>query len=128
MLIGLKGKSKIYINGAVLSVDRRVNIELLNDATFLLENHVLQLSEANTPLRQLYFCLQTALMEPAAQPRVCEMVAQMLPRIQSALSGYNVPMLLREVAHLVASEKYFEALKTVRSMYAIEADVLLIGK
>ena len=40
--ISLKPNEKIYINGAVLRVDRKVSIELLNDVQFLLENHVLQ--------------------------------------------------------------------------------------
>ena len=40
--ISLKPNEKIYINGAVLKVDRKVSIELLNDVQFLLENHVLQ--------------------------------------------------------------------------------------
>ena len=51
--ISLKAGEKIFINGAVLRVDRKVALEFLNDVTFLLENHVLQPEEAKTPLRQL---------------------------------------------------------------------------
>jgi flagellar protein FlbT len=69
--ISLKPNEKIYLNGAVISVDRKVTIELLNDVQFLLQNHVLQPGEASTPLRQLYFMLQVMLMDPngAAEAR-----------------------------------------------------------
>ena len=40
--ISLKPNEKIYINGAVIRVDRKVTIELLNDVQFLLESHVMQ--------------------------------------------------------------------------------------
>ncbi len=35
----------------------------MNDATFLLESHVMQAEDATTPLRQLYFAAQTMLIE-----------------------------------------------------------------
>ena len=56
--LGLRSGEKIYVNGAVLRVDRKVRLELLNDATFLLEAHVMKLEDATTPLRRLYFLVQ----------------------------------------------------------------------
>ena len=64
MHISLRAGEKIYINGAVLRSDRKVSIELLNDATFLLEAHVMKVEDASTPLRQLYFIIQIMLMNP----------------------------------------------------------------
>jgi flagellar protein FlbT len=57
MHISLRAGEKIYINGAVLRADRKVSIEILNDATFLLEAHVMKVEDASTPLRQLYFII-----------------------------------------------------------------------
>ena len=59
--ISLKSGERIFINGAVLRVDRKVALEFLNDVTFLLENHVLQPEDATTPLKQLYFIAQMIL-------------------------------------------------------------------
>ncbi len=64
MQITLRPDEKIYINGAVLRVDRKVSIELLNDAAFLLEAHVMSVGAATTPLRQLYFIVQMMLIDP----------------------------------------------------------------
>jgi flagellar biosynthesis activator protein FlaF len=52
---------RLYLNGAVIRLDRKATIELLNDAAFLLETPVIQASEATTPLRQLYFVVQMML-------------------------------------------------------------------
>ena len=65
MRLSLRAGERVYVNGAVLRVDRKVSLELLNDATFLLETHVLQAEAATTPLRQLYFAAQTMLITPA---------------------------------------------------------------
>ena len=68
---------RLYINGAVLRVDRKVShSNLLNDATFLLEAHVMNVSDVTTPLRQLYFITQIMLMNPADTPAAAEMFAQ----------------------------------------------------
>ena len=67
--ISLKPNEKIYINGAVIRVDRKVTVELMNDVQFLLESHVIQADDASTPLKQLYFILQVMLMNPAGRGR-----------------------------------------------------------
>ena len=65
MHISLKAGEKLFLNGAVFQVDRKVTLELLNDATFLLESHVMQPEDTTTPLRQLYFVAQSLLVDPA---------------------------------------------------------------
>ena len=77
--ISLKPNEKIYINGAVIRVDRKVTIELMNDVQFLLESHVMQADDASTPLRQLYFILQVMLMNPAGAPEARDMFRRSLP-------------------------------------------------
>ncbi len=73
MHITLRANEKIFINGAVLKVDRKTSIELMNDAVFLLEAHVMLERDATTPLRQLYYIVQLMLMEPGerAENRPC---------------------------------------------------------
>ena len=66
MRISLRAGERVYINGAVLRASRKTTFELLNDATFLLEGHVIQPENATTPLKQLYFALQTLLIEPSS--------------------------------------------------------------
>ena len=60
----MRAGERIYVNGAVLRVDRKVSLELVNDVMFLLEGQVMQASDATTALRQLYFIVQLMLMNP----------------------------------------------------------------
>jgi len=64
MRISLRAGEQIYINGAVLRVDRKVTVELVNEVMFLLEGQVMQAADATTALRQLYFIVQFMLMNP----------------------------------------------------------------
>ncbi|MGY4285629.1 flagellar biosynthesis regulator FlbT [Bradyrhizobium sp. LM2.7] len=64
MKVSLRAGERIYINGAVLRVDRKVSIELVNDVMFLLEGQVMQACDATTAMRQLYFVVQLMLMNP----------------------------------------------------------------
>jgi flagellar protein FlbT len=124
MQVSLKAGERIFINGAVLRVDRKVTIELLNDVTFLLEGHVLQADQATTPLRQLYFVVQTMLMDPANAGSVSDVFAKTSGLLMAAFTNEEVLAGLRSVNELIAAGKIFEALKTIRSLYPIEESIL----
>lgn len=124
MIISLRAGSRIYINGAVLKVDRRVNVELMNNVTFLLESHVIQPEDAKTPLRQLYFAAQTALMSPEQQPEVRQLIESMMPKVQEAFENAQVLASLRSFDASCKSDRYFEALKSLRQAFPVEDDIL----
>jgi flagellar biosynthesis repressor protein FlbT len=124
MHISLRAGEKFYINGAVLRVDRKVSLELLNDATFLLEAHVMRVEEANTPLRQLYFIVQVILMNPGDAAAAQEMFNESIYRTMDSFTHDEVKNGLKNVAQLVQMKKIFEALKCIRSLFPIEADIL----
>ena len=120
MNITLRAGERLYINGAVIRVDRKATIELLNDVTFLLENHVMQADQANTPLRQIYFAVQVMLMDPSATT-----AAKTLSRrlIESALQAFVSPAIvagLRTISGQIDRGRNFEALKALRALFAIE--------
>jgi flagellar protein FlbT len=85
MNIWLRAGEKLYINGAVLRVDRKVSLELLNDATFLLEAHVMQAADATTPLRQLYFVVQLMLMDPRDLSAAKDLFRTSIEKLREAL-------------------------------------------
>src|ERR1700689_1587029 len=96
MNITLRAGERFFINGAVIRIDRKASIELLNEVTFLLENHVMQAEEATTLVRQIYFAVQIMLMDPRA-------TASATPLARSLLRSRN-----------------FEALKALRGLFALE--------
>ncbi|HUI21609.1 MAG TPA: flagellar biosynthesis repressor FlbT [Methylocella sp.] len=124
MHISLRAGERIYINGAVLRVDRKVSLELLNDATFLLEAHVMKVEDASTPLRQLYFIIQIMLMNPTDSLAAREMFKRSIHMTIDVSANPALIAGLRAVKTLVEANRIFEALKTVRALFPIEAEIL----
>lgn len=122
--VHLKPNERVYINGGVIKVDRKVTIELMNEVVFLLEGHILQEEQATTPLRQLYFIVQSMLMEPK-----CESIArQMYERSHEALlrtfKSRDVLDGLTEIKALMERGRTFEALRKIRSLFVHEDEIL----
>ncbi len=128
MHISLRAGDRIYINGAVLRVDRKVSIELLNDATFLLAGHVMNVEDATTPLRQLYFIIQVMLMSPTDSGGAREMFASAVSSTIAASQNAAFAAGLRDIERLVESKRIFEALKAVRALFPLEAEILAAGR
>lgn len=121
MFIHLKRGEKLYLNGAVLRVDRRTSLEFLNDVTFLLENHVMQAEEATTPIRQLYFVVQTMLMDPANAGMTAELYKHLSHRTRQAIDDVSVQDVIDGADRKVAEGRYFDALKLLRGSFATDA-------
>lgn len=122
--ISLKSGERIFINGAVLRVDRKVALEFLNDVTFLLENHVLQPEDATTPLKQLYFIAQMMLINPEGVEQSMAMFRKSVAMLLSCFTNEEVLAELKRVDGMVASGRAFDALKAIRGLYPIEEKIL----
>lgn len=123
MRISLRAGERFFVNGAVIRASRKTTIELMNDATFLLESHVLQPEQATTPLRQLYFALQTLLIDPASADAV-EVYRQIFAATRESFITLEVVEGLQRVGELVDEGKTFDALKTIRGLYPTEERIL----
>jgi len=120
MNITLRAGERLYINGAVIRTDRKTTIELLNDATFLLETHVMQAADATTPLRQIYFVLQVMLMDPASAKTTSQLVKSLIDKSFDAFAAEEIRARLRTIVDLVGRGRFFEAMKSIRAMYTLE--------
>jgi flagellar biosynthesis repressor protein FlbT len=120
MNITLRAGERFFINGAVIRIDRKASIELLNEVTFLLENHVMQAEEATTLIRQIYFAVQIMLMDPTASPSAAPLARSL---VDSALQAYRAPELaagLKGVDASLLRGRNFEALKALRGLFTLE--------
>jgi flagellar protein FlbT len=117
MFIHLKRGEKLYVNGAVLRVDRRTSLEFLNDVTFLLENHVMQAEEATTPERQLYFVVQSMLMDPNNSGMTTELYKHMSFRTRQGTQDESTAKQIDLADRKVAEGRYFDALKLLRCCF-----------
>lgn len=122
--VHLKPNERVYINGGVLRVDRKVTIELMNDVVFLLEGHILQEEQATTPVRQLYFIVQSMLMEPKCESIARAMYEQSHQALIRTFKNQDVLDGLMDVKRLMERGRSFEALRKIRSLFAIEDEIL----
>ncbi|SFJ51539.1 flagellar biosynthesis repressor FlbT [Methylobacterium brachiatum] len=119
--LSLRGRERIFINGAVLRVDRKVTIELLNDATFLLEAHVLQAEEATTPIRQLYFIAQAMLIDPKNAERVRSAYDAVEWTYLDRCADPSVASALATARNFLDAGRPFDGLRVLRGLF--EPDV-----
>lgn len=122
--ISLKAGEKIYVNGAVIRVERKTSLEFLNDVQFLLEAHVLQVEDANTPLRQLYFIVQIMLMNHHISDETRDMFRKSIAMLLAGFENAEIRNGLKTIDRLVGEGHLFEALRSIRAMYPLEAAAL----
>lgn len=122
--IHLRPNERIYINGAVVRVDRRVSLEFMNNVTFLLETHVMQEADATTPIRQLYFVVQSIIIDPATAPLARQVFVSSMLMLRNTLKDASLADKLDGIEVLVESGRPFEALKTIRGLIPLEDELL----
>jgi flagellar protein FlbT len=85
---------------------------------------VLQLDEASTPLRQLYFILQVMLMNPTGANEAYELFRRSLPLMLASFADPEITGTLKHVDRMVGEGHVYEALKAIRSLYPLERQAL----
>ena len=113
--ITLKAGDRIIVNGAALKVDRKVNVELLNDVAFLLEQHIMMPEEATTPLRHLYMTIQSIVTEPALRNETRARAIESISAIQSSALEPKAALALRDARAHLTEDRPLEALKSIRA-------------
>lgn len=118
--LNLRARERIFVNGAVLKVDRKVSLELLNDATFLLEAHVLQAEQATTPVRKLYFIAQAMLIDPANAWNARSAYDPFESALMRSGAAPEILSGLEAARRHLDAGKTFDALRILRGLFAIE--------
>lgn len=119
--ITLRAGERIFINGGVLRVDRKVSLELMNDVIFLLEQHVMKPEDTTTPFKQLYFMIQMMLMDPSLHMKARTMARESVANLLGSISNRVLKQGLIDTAEFLDSDRPFDALKKVRSLLPVEA-------
>jgi flagellar protein FlbT len=124
MRISLRPGERFYVNGAVLSVDRKVSIELINDVMFLLASQVMQAADATTALRQLYFIVQHMLMNPTDTRDADALYREHHSALLQVCESQQMLEGLAAVDEMVGANRYYEALKRIRALFPVEQAIL----
>lgn len=120
MQITLRAGERIYVNGAVIRADRKVGLEFLNDVDFLLEQHVMQVEEATTPTRQLYFAAQAILLDPPSRRESKAVFFHLADNLLQVASNDGLRGRVKEAVAAVVADRPFEALRILRRAFPEE--------
>lgn len=120
----LQAGERVFLNGAVVKFDRKVSIEILNTVEYLREHQVMQVEETATPLRQLYFVLQTMMIDPASRAGARKMYDNSYAWLMRTFSNMHVRSGLEEVNGHVEGGNLLEGLRTLRTLFSTEDQIL----
>jgi flagellar protein FlbT len=126
--IPLRAGEKIFVNGAVIRADRKMSLELLNDVPYLLEHQIIQVDQTSTTLRQLYYVLQTMIMDPSCIPAARDVFECSSKWLVDAVTHQDLLAGVRLAREQVAHGRTFDALRTIRDLFAIEDSILAIAQ
>jgi flagellar biosynthesis repressor protein FlbT len=124
MQIHLKKGEKLYVNGAVIRAEHRCSLEFLNNVTFLLESHVMQAEKAETPLKQIYFVVQSMLIDPDNAQMTRELYWHLSGCLHTTLENVQLIAGLTGSDACIKNQRYFDALKILRGLFETEAELL----
>ncbi|GGK33132.1 flagellar biosynthesis repressor FlbT [Salinarimonas ramus] len=124
MRLTLRAGERVWINGAVVRAERKTTLEILNDATFLLESHVLQPEETTTPLRQIYFAVQTMFVDPSATETAQVLFERFLGAALRAFASPDILGGLMRVRDQMEAGRRLDAMKTLRALFPAEDAIL----
>jgi len=123
--LSLKPNEKIVLNGAVVqNGDRRTTLLLQNKASVLREKDIMQLEEANTPVRRIYLPIMLMYLQGQESP---DQYNEFALRMTEFMSVVRVPAILEEcvnVSREVMTGEYYKALSRCRKLMDYEAERL----
>lgn len=121
----LKPGEKFVVNGAVIvNGDRRSHLLLQNNVSVLREKDVMQLADANTPVKRIYFAIQLLYLDESARHQY---YADFADRLQEFMGVIRDPDILEKCASIledVNGGRYYRALLTARKMLSFERERL----
>jgi len=127
--IQLKPKERVIINGAVIEghPDNRTEIVVLNNAAVMRQKHILQESEADTPVKRLYFALQMLYLDEDARETYEPTYKKFHKDLVDTFSLPTIKTSLELIEAAASKQKYYDAMKVCRDLIKVEAELFKIA-
>ncbi len=122
--VTLRPGERIFINGAVIRSDGRASFDILNNVPFLREHEIMHAQQTVTPLRQLYYILQTMVMEPNGIEIARSVYQDTMRFLPMAFANATVLAGLDTIREQVAAGAPLDALRTLQPLIPIEDAIL----
>lgn len=127
--IQLKPKERVIINGAVIEghPDNRTEIVVLNNAAVMRQKHILQESDADTPVKRLYFALQMLYLDEDARPTYEVSYKKFHKDLADTFTLPTIKTSLELIDDAASKQKYYDAMKVCRDLIKVEAELFKIA-
>ena len=123
--LSLKPGEKFVLNGAVVqNGDRRCSLVLQNKASVLREKDILQLDEAKTPSRLIYFPVMMMYIDEAAAERQYDEFLRRMNEFMSVIVNSDILAECVAISKAVISKEYYKALMGCRKLIEYEDERL----
>lgn len=127
--IQLKPKERVIINGAVIEghPDNRTEIVVLNNASVMRQKHILQESEADTPVKRLYFALQMLYIDEDSRDTFTASYKKYHKDLDDTFTLQPIKLSLGLIDEAVQAGKYYDAMKVCRDLIKVEAELFKLS-
>ena len=125
--ITLREGERIFLGQAVFRADRRTVLEILNDVPYLREHQIIQIEQTTTPLRQLYFVVQTMIIDPQSTQAHAVFTGMMIWMVET-YANMEILNGLTAIKANVDAGKPFEGIKILRTLLPVEDEILGISR
>ena len=123
--LSLKPGEKFVLNGAVVqNGDRRGVLVLQNKASVLREKDIMQLDEANTPARRIYFPVMMMYLDEGSAERFYDEFVRRLTEFMNVIRNPEVLAECVSISKLCMSREYYKALMLCRKLIEYEDERL----
>jgi flagellar protein FlbT len=123
--LSLKPGEKFVLNGAVVqNGDRRGVLVLQNKASVLREKDIMQVEEANTPARRIYFPVMMMYLDQGAAARYYDEFVHRLSEFMGAVRNPEVLSECVSISRHCMAQEYYKALMLCRKLIEYEDERL----
>jgi len=117
----LKPKERFVINGAVVvNGERRSHLLIQNNVSILREKDVMQESEANTPVRRIYFAVQMLYLDDSNSSAYYQLFERRLEEFLGAIKDREARAQCANILSDVENGNYYRALSTCKKLFPFE--------
>lgn len=123
--LSLKPGEKFVLNGAVVqNGDRRGVLVLQNKASVLREKDIMQVEEANTPARRIYFPVMMMYLDQGSAGRYYDEFVHRLSEFMGAVRNPEVLADCVAISRHCMAQEYYKALMLCRKLIEYEDERL----
>jgi len=123
--LSLKPGEKFVLNGAVLvNGDRRSSLVVQNTAAILRERDIMQLEEANTPARRIYFPVMMMYLAADNYDEYYNEYVLRMSEFMGAIQDPNALALCVHVSKEVMAKQFYKALVSCKQLFEYEQERL----